>query len=106
MSELEKELRDLFDLRKSKIQEEKMLNNEVMEANKDVRLLTMMLSDDYPDLDVLLNNEESLHWDSHEKKILYFNKQSKQYIEAVEKQTIVRLRPFLRQFVKKAREKL
>lgn len=106
MNSLEQDLLQLFDLRKTKVKKERILNLEVAEAKKDIRLLIRMFSDGIPDISIALNEGEKLIWDSGIKRILYSKKDITQFIEAAEKKTIVRVRPHLKTLVKLAKDKI
>lgn len=103
-SELSGELVKLFDLKKSKIRNEKDLTQAAFEAQRDIRYLTLMFCDGIPDVSIKCTDTETIKWDSYSKNLLYVCGNQVQILEATSKETRVKLRPFLTDLVKKARE--
>lgn len=104
MSDLEKELLQLFEIRKVRLDTEKVLNMKFIEAQKDIKLLILRFSEGIPNVEISLNDEESLIWDSSVKTLMYANGDNVQHLDAVEKQTIIKVRPHLSKLVKRAQE--
>ena len=102
-SDLSDELVSLFDLRKSKVRDEKILTQAAFEAQRDIRYLTLMFSDGIPDLSMQVTDTEMIKWDSRVQKLIYSNGETVQLLEASSKEVRVRMRPFLTDLVKKAR---
>lgn len=102
--DLSHELVSLFDLRKSKVRDEKILTQAAFEAQRDIRYLTLMFSDGIPDLSMKVTDTETIKWDAHAQKLIYYKGETVQLLEATSKETRVRMRPFLTDLVKKARD--
>jgi hypothetical protein len=103
-SALTKELVELFDIKKAKLREEKELSHEATEAQKDIRLLTLMFCDGIPDVTIKLGDNEMIKWDARAQKLLYVTKESTQVLEGTSKEVRIRIRPHLTELVKKAKE--
>ncbi len=101
---LNQELNELFDMKKAKIRKEKMLEQEATEAQKDIRLLVLMFRDGIPDISMPMSDNEILFWDSRNQQLLYKKDNQAQVVEGIPREAMVRLRPFLIQIVKKAKE--
>jgi hypothetical protein len=91
-------------MKKAKIRKEKMLEQEATEAQKDIRLLTLMFRDGIPDINMPMSDNEILIWDSRNQQLLYKKDNQAQVVEGTSRDVMVRLRPFLIQIVKKAKE--
>ena len=103
-SSLSQELSQLFDLRKSKVRDQKKLNQEATEAHKDIRLLIHMFRDGIPDVTVTISENESLVWNSRVQQLLYCVDGRSHILEGTSCEIRVRLRPYLPEMVKKAKE--
>ena len=103
-SALEQELEELFDARNAKTRHEKILNQESMEAQKEIRLLTHMFRDGVPDVTIPINSNEAIKWDFKLQKLLYLNGDNSYILEGTSRLIMIRLRPHLTDLVKKARE--
>lgn len=103
-SDLTQELVSLFDLRKSKIREEKELTQAAFEAQRDIRYLTLMFCDGIPDMTMKVNDTESIKWNALTQKLIYVNGDQAQILEAASKEIRVKMRPFLTDLVKKAKD--
>ncbi len=103
-SALTQELVSLFDLKKSKIREEKLLTQAAFEAQRDIRYLTLMFCDGIPDLTIHVSENESIRWDSHAQKLLYIKSHEVQLLEAASRDVRIKMRPFLTDLVKKAKD--
>lgn len=101
---LSQELISLFDLRKSRLREDKELTQAAFEAQRDIRYLTLMFSDGIPNLTMQVTDHEVIKWDAHVQKLIYYKGDEAQLLEAASKEIRVRMRPFLTDLVKKARE--
>lgn len=102
--DLTMELVSLFDLKKSKMRNEKNLTQAAFEAQRDIRYLTLMFCDGIPDITMMVNEREAIKWDSHANVLLYLNDQQVQILEAAPREIRVKMRPFLFDLIKKARE--
>ncbi len=102
--DLSQELVSLFDLRKTKARNEKNLTEEAFEAQRDIRYLTLMFCDGIPDLSLQCSETESILWNSRVQKLIYQNGKDMQLLEAASKEIRVRMRPFLTELVKKAKD--
>lgn len=103
-SDLNDELVSLFDLRKSKARDEKILTQEAFEAQRDIRYLTLMFSDGIPDITMKVTDTEDIKWDSRAQKLIYINNNQSQLLEGASKEIRVKMRPFLTDLVKKAKD--
>lgn len=101
---LSQELVSLFDLKKSRIRDEKNLTQEAFEAQRDIRYLTMMFSDGIPDITMPVTDTETIKWDSRGQKLLYVLDGNIQLLEAASREIRVRMRPFLTDLVRKAKD--
>ncbi|MGE3609310.1 MAG: hypothetical protein AB7I27_06960 [Bacteriovoracaceae bacterium] len=101
---LSQELVELFDIRKAKIRDEKILTQLSNEAQRDIRLLTHMFRDGIPDLEVKISLHESIMWDSNSQKLMYANERSKVLLEGAPREIRIKARPFLTELVKKAKD--
>lgn len=101
---LNQELNELFDMKKAKARKEKILEQEATEAQKDIRLLVLMFRDGIPDITMPMSDDEKLYWDSRSQQLLYLKDNHAQVVEGTSRDVMVRLRPFLIQIVKKAKE--
>jgi hypothetical protein len=102
--DLSMELVSLFDLRKSKVRVDKVLTQEAFEAQRDIRYLTLMFCDGIPDLMIKCTDTESIRWDARSKNLIYICGAQMQILEAASKEIRVKMRPFLKDLVKKAKE--
>jgi hypothetical protein len=103
-NDLETELVSLFDLRKAKLRDEKILSQQAFEAQRDIRYLTLMFCDGIPDVRINCTDSEDIIWDSGAKSLLYVKDKHVQLLEATSKEVRIKMRPFLKELVKKARE--
>ena len=79
---LSQELVSLFDLKKSKVRDEKLLSQAAFEAQRDIRYLTLMFCDGIPDISMKVTDTEDIIWDSRAQKLLYVDKGQVQMLEA------------------------
>lgn len=103
-SDLSQELVSLFDLKKSKARNEKILTQAAFEAQRDIRYLTLMFCDGIPDISVKCSPTETIRWDAHSQKLIYQDGFDQQLLEAASKEIRVKMRPFLKELVKKAKD--
>lgn len=101
---LNQELTELFDLKKAKHRREKLLEQEAAEAQKDIRLLTLMFRDGIPDVTMPMADGEALIWDSRNHQLLFRKDNHAQVVEGTSREVMVRLRPVLIDLVKKAKD--
>lgn len=101
---LTNELVSLFDLKKSKLKNDKDLTQAAYDAHKDIRYITLMFSDGIPTVVMPVNERETLKWDEKAQKLLYICDETTQLLEAASKEVRVKMRPYLTELVKKARE--
>jgi hypothetical protein len=102
-SNLAQELGELFDMKKAKLRNEKRLHQEATEAQKDIRLLTLMFRDEIPDISIMISENESILWDSQNQMLLYKHNHTKHVLEGASPEVRIRVRPFLKDLVKKAK---
>jgi hypothetical protein len=91
-------------LKKSKVRDEKLLSQAAFEAQRDIRYLTLMFCDGIPDISMKVTDTEDIIWDSRAQKLLYVDKGQVQMLEATSKEIRVRMRPFLTDLVRKAKD--
>ena len=103
-SDLSSELVSLFDLRKSMARDEKNLTQAAFEAQRDIRYLTLMFCDGIPSISMECTDSESIKWDARAQKLIYQCGTDLQLLEAASKEVRVRMRPFLKELVKKAKD--
>ncbi len=103
-NQLTQELVSLFDLKKSKLRDEKLLSQEAFEAQRDIRYLTLMFSDGIPSLRMPVTDTESIRWDAQANKLLYEHNGHVQLLEAASREIRIRMRPYLTDLVRKARD--
>ena len=103
-SELSQELEELFDMKKARVRDEKRLTSEANEAQRDIRLLTLMFRDGIPTMSVSVNEQESIRWDADSQKLLYVNGKAAQILEGAGREIRIRMRPHLSLLVKKAKD--
>jgi hypothetical protein len=101
---LAQELVELFDMKKAKLRDEKRLNQEATEAQKDIRLLTLMFRDGIPDLSIDISADESIKWDARTQMLLYVNNKTTSVIEGTSREVRIKIRPYLAEMVKKAKD--
>lgn len=103
-TQLETELGELFDIRNAKLRRDRKMNEEAILAQKDIRMLMHMFSDGIPSVTIPLGDEEFLEWDAEIKKLLYHKSHISHFVEALSKENMVRIRPHLRDLVRKAKD--
>jgi hypothetical protein len=103
-SELAQELEELFDMKKARLRDEKRLTMEANEAQRDIRLLTLMFRDGIPSMSVPVSEDEQLRWDAESQKLLYVHQKQSQILEGAAREIRIRMRPQLSHLVKKAKE--
>ena len=105
---ISKELGELFDLKKAKLRNEKQLTQEATEAQKDIRLVTLMFRDGIPDLELEIGSSEKIIWDSKSQVLIYHDHDHDhghdQLLEGASREIRIKVRPFLKGLVKKAKE--
>ena len=102
-SELKKELISLFNLKKSRLRDEKTLTQLAFEAQRDIRYLTLMFCDGIPDVSMPVTDCETIKWDSQAQKLLYVKDHDVLLLEAAPKEVMVKMQPHLTDLVKKAK---
>lgn len=103
-STIENQLEELFDIRRAKSRYEKILTQEAMEAQRDIRLIAHMFRDGVPDITIPINSHEAIKWDSSNKRLLLLGPDSSIPLEGSSKQTMIRVKPHLALLVKQAKE--
>ena len=101
---LSNELVELFDMKKARIREDKELTVKANEAQRDIRLLSLMFRDGIPDITMSVNDTESIRWCERSQQLIYLQGENAQLLEATSKEVRVRMRPFLKDLVKKAKD--
>ena len=104
MKDLNSQLVELFDMRKKKVHQEKELNNRALEAQKDIRMLTVMFRDGIPSLEVKIDEGEYIVWDAHSSSLLYVKGKTRVMLEAAEREVRIKARPFLFEMVAQAKK--
>jgi hypothetical protein len=101
---LENELQELFDIRYAKKRSEKNLNQEAMEAQRDIRVITHMFRDGLPDITIPMGDHEFIMWDSGPKRLIFIYKDASFALEGASRELMVKVRPHLALLVKKAQD--
>ena len=101
---LENELEELFDIRYAKKRNEKNLNQEALEAQRDIRVITHMFRDGIPDITIPMGDQEFIKWDSGPKRLIFVTKESSCALEGACRELMVKVRPHLALLVKKAQD--
>lgn len=101
---ISRELGELFDLRKAKLRSEKLLTQEATEAQKDIRLVALMFRDGIPDLDLEIAVGEKIIWDSKSQVLIFRSHGQDQLLEGSSREVRIKVRPFLKELVKKAKQ--
>jgi hypothetical protein len=101
---IENQLEELFDIRRAKSRYEKILTQEAMEAQRDIRLIVHMFRDGIPDITIPINDSEAIQWDSSNKSLLLLGPDSTLPLEGSTKQIMIRVRPHLAMLIKQAKE--
>lgn len=104
MKDLNDELVELFDLRKAKLRYEKDITQKANEAQKDIRLLTVMFREGIPSLQVKIDEGEYIIWQQETGSLLYTDGKAKILLEGASKEVRVKARPFLRELVEQAKK--
>lgn len=102
--ELNQELNELFDLKKAKARKDKTLEQQSNEALREIRHLMLMFRDGIPNVTIPVSENETLEWRSDSQQLVYIKNNHAQVVEGTTKETMVNLRPYLIQIVKKAKE--
>ena len=101
---LETELGELFDIKTARLRRDKFLNEEFLAAQKEVKMLILMFSDGIPSLTIPMKDNECLEWNAEVRKLVHRQGQASSPIESVSKETLVSIRPFLKQLVRAAKD--
>lgn len=101
---LARELEELFDIKKAKLRGEKIMSQEAMEAQRDIRMLTLMFRDGVPNVNIKVTDTESIIWDAQAQKLLYKKNNCTQLLEAAPNDIRVKMRPHLTLLVKAAKD--
>lgn len=101
---LEADLGELFDIRNARMARDKRQNEDAVAAQKDIKMLIMMFSDGIPSIHLPLGDHETLEWDFSGKRLLYHANGQTQYLDAASKDILIKVRPHLRDLVKKAQD--
>lgn len=80
------------------------LSAEALQTLRDIRYLTIIFSDGVPDISIPTTDTETLRWDSKMKKLLYIREGRVQLLEIATQETHLRMRPFLTDLVRKAKD--
>lgn len=101
---LSQELMQLFEMKKEKLKDEKRITLEANEAQKDIQLVTLMFIDGIPNIEMSISENEILMWDEKQQKLLYVSGGESQIVEGTTREIRIRVRPYLIELVKKAKE--
>lgn len=104
MKDLNLELVELFDLRKAKLRYEKDLTQQANEAQKDIRMLTVMFREGIPSLKVKIDEGEYIIWQEETGNLLYSNGKINILLEAASREVRIKARPFLHEMVEQAKK--
>lgn len=101
---LQTELNELFDIRTRKARQEKIISQEAQDVKREISLLILMFSQGISDLSVYINENEVLEWDGRVKRLIYHRGAQSFYLESVDPSILLRIRPFLKELVGRAKE--
>ncbi len=83
--------------------EEKIL---LLETLHILKLMTEFFRGDCPDFNISLGHAENLEWDSNLQRFVYHRGETSQFLELARKDILFRVRPYLQELMKKAKEAL
>lgn len=83
--------------------DEKLL---ILETLKSLALMTEIFREEINDIHIRMSANEILEWDSGLRRFVYHRGETSQFLELARKEILFRVRPFLEDLLKKARETL
>lgn len=99
-------LTDMMELKTRKLlsrKDEKIL---ILETLKALQLMTELFREEMHDIVIRMSERETLEWDAGLKRFIYHRGDTSQFLELARKDVLFRVRPFLEDLLKKARETL
>ena len=83
--------------------EEKIL---ILETLQNLKLMTELFRGELHDFQIPIGNNENLEWDSQLQRFVYHRGDTSQFLELARKEVLFRVRPYLADLLKKAKETL
>jgi hypothetical protein len=83
--------------------EEKIL---ILDTLQTLQMMTLLFRDEIHDVVIRMSEREILEWDAEVKRFIYHKDETSRYLELARKEVLFRVRPFLQDLLKKARETL
>lgn len=99
-------LTDIMEFKSRKLlsrKDEKIL---ILETLRTLQLMTEIFREEVHDIVVRMSDRESLEWDAGLKRFIYHRGETSQFLELARKDVLFRVRPFLEDLLKKAKENL
>ncbi len=97
---------DIFQKKSQKLltqKEEKIL---ILETLQILKLMTELFRGECPDFHIPIGHAENLEWDAGLQRFVYHRGETSQFLELARKEILFRVRPFLEDLLKKAKETL
>lgn len=97
---------DMLEIKSQKLlshKEEKIL---ILETLQTLELMTALFREEIHDVVIRMSERETLEWDAGLKRFIYHKDETSRYLELARKEVLFRVRPFLQDLLKKARETL
>ncbi len=83
--------------------EEKIL---ILETLQILKMMTELFRGELHDFHIPIGHNENLEWDSQLQRFVYHRGDNSQFLELARKEVLFRVRPFLQDLLKKAKETL
>lgn len=99
-------LTDMMELKARKLlstKDEKIL---ILETLRTLGLMTEIFREEVHDIVIRMSDRETLEWDATLRRFVYHRGETSQFLELAKKDILFRVRPYLQDLLKKARENL
>jgi hypothetical protein len=83
--------------------EEKIL---ILDTLQTLQMMTILFREGIHDVVIRMSERETLEWDAGVKRFIYHKDETSRYLELARKEVLFRVRPYLQDLLKKARESL
>lgn len=83
--------------------EEKIL---ILDTLQTLQMMTLLFREEIHDVVIRMSESEILEWDAGVKRFIYHKDETSRYLELARKEVLFRVRPYLQELLKKARETL
>lgn len=97
---------DILQKRSQKLlsrKEEKIL---ILETLQILKLMTELFREESHDFHIPISRDENLEWDSRLQRFVYHRGDTSQFLELARKEILFRVRPYLQELLKRAKETL